>query len=151
MKIIKSLTTTIILGAAFFSGSAFAYNAGNTDDKCIAPKFRSFSPPEQTKDTPVPEVEPESEIGFTVSGTADPTTIRAAAKDLPLKLDIIDKKSYYQVSARLPAALNGKYARIHLKVKAQKGECRTKDGWLIKIKKAADVATEAEEAPTTEE
>ena len=149
MKIIKNLTTTIILGAVFFSGSAFAYNAGDTEKKCLAPKFRSFSPPEHTKGNPVPEVEPESEISFTVSGYADPTTIRAAAKDQPLKLDIIDKKSYYQVSARLPAVLTGKYARIHLKVKAQKGECRTKDGWLIKIKKAAEVATK--EAPTTEE
>ena len=150
MKIIKSLTTTIILGTVFFSGSAFAYNAGDTEKKCLDPKFRSFSPPEKTKDTPVPEVDPESEIRFTVSGYADPTTIRAAAKDQPLKLDIIDKKSYYQVSARLPAVLNGKYARIHLKAKTQKGECRSKDGWLIKIKKAADVATEAEPAAAEE-
>ena len=149
MKIIKSLTTTIILGTVFFSGSAFAYNAGDTEKKCLTPKFRSFSPPEHTQGNPVPEVDPESEIGFTVSGYADPTTIRATAKDQPLKLDIIDKKSYYKVSARLPAVLNGKFVRIHLKVKAQKGECRAKDGWLIKIKKAADVATEA--APTTEE
>jgi len=149
MKIIKNLTTTIILGAVFFSGSAFAYNAGNTEDKCLAPKFRTFSPPEHKKGNPVPEVEPESEISFTVSGYADPTTIRAVAKDQPLKLDIIDKKSYYQVSARLPAVLTGKYVRIHLKVKAQKGECRTKDGWLVKIKKATEVATEA--APATEE
>jgi len=151
MKIIKSLTTTIILGSVLLSGSAFAYNAGNTDDKCLAPKFRSFSPPEHKKGDPVPEVDPESEISFTVSGLADPTTIRATAKDLPLKLDIIDRKSYYQVKTTLPAALTGKYARIHLKVKAQKGECRTKDGWLIKIKKAADVTPEAEVAPATEE
>ncbi len=103
------------------------------------------------KGDPVPEVDPESEISFTVSGLADPTTIRATAKDLPLKLDIIDRKSYYQVKTILPAALTGKYVRIHLKVKAQKGECRTKDGWLIKIKKAADVTPEAEVAPATEE
>ncbi len=150
MKIIKSLTTTIILGAVFFSGSAFAYNAGNTDDRCIAPKFKTFSPPEKTKDTPVPEVEPEAEVGFTVSGTADPTTIRAVAKDQPLKLDIIDRKSYYQVKARLPAVLNGKYVRIHLKVKAQKGECITKDGWLIKVKKTTEVATETTPAAAEE-
>ena len=93
MKITKRLTTTIILGAIFFSGSAFAYNAGNTDDKCLAPKFKSFSPPEHKANTPVPEVDPESEIGFTVSGTADPTTIRATAKDQPLKLNIIDRSN----------------------------------------------------------
>ena len=47
------------------------------------------------------------------------------------------------MTAKLPAVLNGKYARIHLKAKAQKGECRTKDGWLIKVKKAGAVAEEA--------
>ncbi len=150
MKIIKNVTTTIILGSVLLSGSAFAYNAGNTDDKCLAPKFKTFSPPEHTKGNPVPEVAPESEISFTVSGYADPTTIRAMAKDQPLKLDIIDRKSYYQVKAKLPAVLNGKFARIHLKAKTQKGECRSKDGWLIKIKKAADVATEAEPAAAEE-
>ena len=126
-----------------FASSAHAYNPGKLDDQCFAPKFKTFSPPEKKQDTPVPEVEPEAEIGFTVSGTADPTTIRAVAKDQPLELNIVDKKSYYKVTAKLPAVLNGKYARIHLKAKAQKGECRTKDGWLIKIKKAADVAEEA--------
>jgi hypothetical protein len=65
MKIIKNVTTTIILGAVFFSGSAFAYNAGNTEKKCLDPKFRSFSPPEHKTGEPIPEVEPESEIGFT--------------------------------------------------------------------------------------
>ena len=143
MKITKFLLNTAIVGAMLFASSAYAYNAGKIDEKCFAPKFKTFSPPEKTKDTPVPEVEPEAEIGFTVSGTADPTTIRAVAKDQPLELNIVDKKSYYKVTAKLPAVLNGKYARIHLKAKAQKGECRTKDGWLIKIKKAADVAEEA--------
>ncbi len=143
MKITKFLLNTAIVGAMLFASSAYAYNAGKIDEKCFAPKFKTFSPPEKTKDTPVPEVEPEAEIGFTVSGTADPTTIRALAKDQPLDLNIVDKKSYYKVTAKLPAVLNGKYARIHLKAKAQKGECRTKDGWLIKIKKAADVAEEA--------
>ncbi|NOR70946.1 MAG: hypothetical protein GQ532_14830 [Methylomarinum sp.] len=143
MKITKFLLNTAIVGAMLFPSSAYAYNAGNIDEQCFAPKFKTFSPPEKTKDTPVPEVEPEAEIGFTVSGIADPTTIRAVAKDQPLDLTIVDKKSFYQVTAKLPAVLNGKYARIHLKAKAQKGECRTKDGWLIKVKKAGDVAEEA--------
>ena len=72
------------------------------------------------------------------------------AKDQPLKPNISDKQSYYLVSAKLPAGLNGKYARIHLKAKTQKGECRAKDGWLVKIKKAAaEVAPEA--TPATKE
>ena len=149
MKIIKSLNMLLFLGAIFFTGSAFAYSAADVGEECHPLKFRNFSPPEKTKDTPVPEVEPESEISFTVSGTADPTTIRVVAKDQPLKVNIVDRQSYYEVSAKLPAVLNGKYARIHLKAKAQKGFCITKDGWLIKIKKAADVTTEAE--PKAEE
>ena len=140
MKIIKCLTNTAIVAAMLFVSSAYAYNAGNTDKECIAPKFRTFSPPEQIKGSPVPEVEPEAEVGFTVSGNADPTTVVAVAKNQPLKLNIVDKQSYYQVTAKLPAVLNGKYVRIHLKAKSQKGECRHKDGWLVKVKKAAEVA-----------
>jgi hypothetical protein len=137
MKIIKSLKLPLVLATTLFTGSVFAYSATDVGEDCHPPKFRSFSPPEQTKGNPVPEVEPESEIGFTVSGTADPTTIRIVAKDQPLKVNYIDRQSYYEVTAKLPAVLNGKYARIHLKVKAQKGFCKAKDGWLIKIKKAA--------------
>ncbi len=139
MKIIKCLTNIAIVAAMLFVSSAYAYNAGNTDKECVVPKFRTFSPPEQVKGSPVPEVEPEAEVGFTVSGNADPTTIVAVAKDQPLKLNVVDKKSYYQVTAKLPAVLNGKYVRIHLKVKSQKGDCRNKDGWLVKVKKATEV------------
>lgn len=139
----------VLLGAIFFTGSVSAYSPTDVGEVCHPLKFRNFVPPEKTKDTPVPEVEPESEIAFTVSGRADPTTIRVIAKDQPLKINYVDRESYYQVSAKLPAVLNGKYARIHLKAKAQKGFCVTKDGWLIKIKKAGDVATEV--APKAEE
>jgi hypothetical protein len=135
MKYLK-LKGIVLLGVMFFSHSVFAYNAGNVEKKCKPPKFKDFNPPEKTKDSPVPEVAAEAEISFTVSGFADPTTIRAFAKKEKLKLDIIDKNSFYKVSSKLPASLNGKYARIDLRVKAQSGECHTKGGWLIKINKA---------------
>ncbi|MFW5443810.1 MAG: hypothetical protein ACKE51_05845 [Methylococcaceae bacterium] len=139
MKIIKSLKIPLILGMVFFTGSAFAYSSTDVGEECLPLRFRNFSPPEQTKESPVPEVAPESEISFTVSGRADPTTIVVVAKDQPLKIKYVDRQSYFEVSAKLPAVLTGKYARIHLKAKAQKGFCVSKDGWLIKIKKAAEI------------
>ena len=144
MKIIKSLKITLVLGATLFTGAVFAYSATDVGQDCHPPKFRSFSPPEHAKGEPVPEVDPESEISFTVSGSADPTTIKVVAKDQPLKVNYIDRQSYYEVTAKLPAVLNGKYARIHLKVKEQNGFCVAKDGWLIKIKKAAEPAATEE-------
>lgn len=135
MKIIKCFRNLLVLNAILFSSTVFAYNPGDTSKNCKSPKFRDYIPPEKTQETPVPEVEAESTIGFTVSGNADPTTIVATAKKLPLKLAIVDRNSFYKVSADLPASLNGKYARIDLKVEALGGECYAKNGWLIKIKK----------------
>ena len=147
MKTIKILRKIVVIGLVFSTGSAFAYNSGNTERECKPPKFRTFSPPKKTKDTPVPEVAPEAEVGFTVSGNADPTTIRAVAKEHKLKLTVVDRKSYYDVTANLPAELNGKYVRIHLYVKSQKGECKNKGGWLMKVKKV----DEGSEPVTVEE
>lgn len=146
MKIIKHLNIILTVGAILFASSATAYSPTDVGEKCYPPKFKTFSPPEQIKGGPVPEVEPESEISFTVSGSADPTTITIVARDQPLKVNYVDRKSYYTVSAKLPASLNGKYVRLHLKVNAQKGFCRAKDGWLVKVKKAA-----APEAEVTEQ
>ncbi len=136
MRKTKCLNITLILGAIFFTHSVFAYNAGSTDKKCKVPKIMNFNPPEKTKDTSVPEVAPESEVGFTVSGNADPTTITAVAKKEKLDLNVIDKHSFYQVSAKLPSSISGKYARIDIRAKAQAGPCVAKDGWLIKVNKA---------------
>ncbi len=113
-----------------FSTGTFAYNAGSVESGCKDPRFKTFLPP------PKSEVDPESEISFTVSGDADPTTIKAMAKNVPLKLKIVDKNSFYDVSATLPASLTGKYARIHLKAN-NTTECKAKDGWLIKIRNKA--------------
>ena len=145
MRKAKYLNIIVILGTLFFTHSVFAYNAGTTDKNCKPPKLMDFNPPEKTKNTPVPEVASESEISFTVSGYADPTTIKAQAKNEKLDLNIVDRNSFYQVSAKLPASLSGKYARIEIKVKAQSGPCVAKDGWLIKINKADEAKSTAPE------
>ena len=144
MKIIKGLRTSIILGAMFFTGSALAYNAGNTEGRCVAPIFRDFIPAEQVKGGPLPVVEAESVIGFSVHRKPDPTTIRAEIKDIKLKVDVDHRNIYSVVKIKLPPELNGKYARINVYAKAQKGDCKSKDGWLIKIKKAGEVADSEE-------
>ena len=126
----KSLISVGLIASIGFAGSAFAYNAGNVEIGCKDPQFKTFSPEHKA------EVDPESEISFTVSGYADPSTIEATAKNVPLKLNIVDKNSFYVVSAKLPASLNGKYARIHIKAHNTR-ECKAKDGWLIKIRSKA--------------
>jgi biopolymer transport protein ExbD len=152
MRIIKGLINVIFFVVIFFAGSANAYNNDSVSVRCKLPKFRSFSPPEKTKDTPIPEVEPESEIGFTVSGHVDPASIKVVAKGRKLELKIEDKMSYFQVSAKLPAELKGEFARINIRAeaKAKEGFCIGKDGWLIKIKDAV-VSDDNTETVTTGE
>ncbi len=145
MKKSKILNIILVLGTLFFTPSVFAYNAGTLDKNCKPPKLMDFNPPEKTKNTPVPEVASEAEISFNVSGYADPTTIKAQAKNEKLDLNIVDRNSFYLVSAKLPASLSGKYARIDIKAKAQSGPCVAKDGWLIKINKADEAKVTAPE------
>jgi hypothetical protein len=146
MKIIKSLKNSSILVVICFSTSSFAYNAGHVESSCKKPRFDSVVPDKRKKGDPVPEVGAESEIEFTVSGYADPTTIVAMAKKERLKLDIVDKNSFYRVTSMLPAVLNGKYARIDLKAKMQGGDCIGKGGWLLNINKATEAEVEVKEA-----
>lgn len=133
----NSLKFVCLLTSISFVSPIYAYNSGNIESGCKDPRFKSFMPEPYTPENKI-EAEPESEISFTVSGYADPSTIKAIAKNIPLKLTVIDKNSFYAVSATLPASLTGKYARIHIKAN-NSPECRAKDGWLIKIKKSAAV------------
>ncbi|RLA16865.1 MAG: hypothetical protein DRQ62_15615 [Gammaproteobacteria bacterium] len=126
----KSLISACLITSIGFAGSASAYNAGNIDLGCKKPRFKTFTPPHKG------EADPESEISFTVSGYADQSTIKEIAKNIPLKLTIVDRDSFYAVSATLPAELTGKYARIHVKAN-NTVDCKAKDGWLIKIRDTA--------------
>ena len=140
----KSLISASLIASIGFSATVFAYNAGNIETGCKKPRFKTFTPEHKS------EVDPESEISFTVSGYADPTTIKATAKNVPLKLNIVDKDSFYAVSATLPASLTGKYARIHVKAN-NTAECKAKDGWLIKIRDKAEGSEEATLEATAED
>ena len=122
----KSLMLVGMVVSLVTINSAFAYQDSFTNNGCKKPRFKSFTPPHKA------EVAPQSEISFTVSGYADPTTIEATAKKIPLKLNVENKGSFFEVTAKLPPELVNKYARINLFAGAPLG-CVGKDGWLIKI------------------
>jgi len=123
----KSLKLVCLIVSVGFTGSAFAYGTSETNNGCKKPKFKTFTPEHKS------EVDPESEISFTVSGYADPVSIQATAKNVPLKVSVENNDSFYEVRAKLPASLTGKYARIHLQADGMMG-CTGKDGWLLKIR-----------------
>jgi len=50
-----------------------------------------------------------------------------------IKVSVENNVSFYEVRAKLPASLTGKYARIHLQADGMLG-CTGKDGWLLKIR-----------------
>lgn len=131
MKITKNLRMTVMLGMTVFAGDALAYGSGDSDKDCKKPKFRTFEP------VRLSEVDPETEISFHVSNWADPTTIKAEARKVPMEVSVVDKMSFFVATAKLPASINGKYARIHIEAKAKDGRCRGQDGWLLKVKKSA--------------
>ncbi len=141
MKITKSLQITIMLGMTMFAGTALAYGTNSSDNGCKKPKFRTFEPEHLS------EVDPETTISFHVSNWADPTTIKAETRKIPLQLKIIDKMNFFVATAKMPASIIGKYARIHVRAKAKEGGCTGKDGWLLKVREAAaepNVPAEAE-------
>ncbi|KAF3982136.1 MAG: hypothetical protein HFP81_03095 [Methylococcales symbiont of Hymedesmia sp. n. MRB-2018] len=138
MKIIKNIKYFLLLGAIFFAGSSYAFEVGGARHYCKPPQFREFSPPERVKNQPFIEVEPGSEISVKATGSIDPSSIRVFAKKIVLKPTIVDRKSFFLITATLPAELRG-YARIDLIAQADKRECTGKDGWLIKIKETGSM------------
>jgi len=129
----ETLKLVCLIVSIGFTGSVFAYGASETNNGCKKPKFKTFTPAHKS------EVDPESEISFTVSSYADPATIKAVAKKTPLDVDVEYNTSFYAVKAKLPASLTGKYARIHVQADAMLG-CTGKDGWLLKIRDKAEGA-----------
>ncbi|MGD7035521.1 hypothetical protein [Methylotuvimicrobium buryatense] len=141
----KLLKVTIFTIAASLTNGAFAYTDDNDKPICKTPKFRDFNLPVYSAENKT-EVAPESELVFTISNWIAPDTIRVTAKDIPLELDVENKNSFFRVSAKLPASLNGKFARINARADAVLG-CKGAEGWLIKIADSPQIlASEPEEA-----
>lgn len=150
MKIIKYLKNITIFGVIFFTSSAFSFEVGGPREFCKPAKFGAFSPPRRVHGQPFQEVEPGSEVSFTTWGSIEPAYIMVFAKKQLIKPRIVNRRTFFHVSFNLPAEFNGTFVRIDMIAKAEKEECKGKDGWLIKVKKTTEPTTEATEPETKE-
>lgn len=129
MKSINVRKVTFLFIALVFSQMVLAVTPAEEEEKkCIKPKFRDFSPAANS------EVAPGSNIAFHINRFADPSKVSASAKKIPIKVEVVDKKTFYYVTGKLPPELTDGFARIHVEAKALEGECSGQDGWLIKVK-----------------
>lgn len=146
MKLSNPWKHAILLILLAFGQNTLAETpAEETEKKCIKPKFRDFSPAHKS------EVAPESEISFHIRHNADPLHVGASAKKIPMKVEVEDKKTFYYVTAKLPAELRNGYAHIHVEAKSAEGDCIGQDGWLLKISETAPAAAKQVENKKGEE
>lgn len=142
MKLSNSWKYAILLSTlAFAQIASAASDEDESDKKCIKPKFRDFSPAEKS------EAAPKSAIAFHINHNADPLHVRASARKIPMKVEVVDKNTFYYVTAKLPDELTEGYARIHVEAKSNDGDCIGDDGWLIKIN-GNPAATASSPTPT---
>ena len=135
MKVSNTWKTVFLLTSLVFNQTAFAETpAEEAEKKCVKPKFRDFTPAHQAEATP------GSDIIFHINRHADPLHVKATAKNLPIPIKVVDKKTFYYVSGKLPAELQDGFARIHVEAKGNEGDCIGQDGWLLKIKTTTDAA-----------
>jgi hypothetical protein len=137
--------SVFFLGLLVISTSVLAVTPDEEEDKkCIKPKFRDFAPEAKA------EVNPGSDITFHVSHNSEPSTIAAEAKGVKMKVNVKDRKTFYEVKTNLPTELRGTFARISVSARALEGECIGHDGWLIKIKgdETAVTATDSTDKTT---
>lgn len=133
MKRSKRWLNLLMLGTVVFSSAALALTPEEEErlKECKRPKFRDFVPEQKA------EVDPGATLSFHVSHNADPLSITAEARGEKLKLDVVDKKTFYFAKAALPQLAPG-FARIHVMAKSAESKvesgCWGQDGWLIKIK-----------------
>ena len=145
----KKLLKFIIISSIFtLSQPAFAYNAGNLEEKCKPPSFKSFSLPEYKAPERL-EVTPESEFSFLIPRNTDATTLKVTAKKQNLKMEVETKESFHIARGKLPAEFTGKFVRINVQVVASLG-CKGKDGFLIKVASEAKAEEKTETIPTPE-
>lgn len=120
-----------MLAIGFFSGAVLAYEDEKLEEVCKKPKFHDFSLPVYHEPEKL-EVPPEAEFEFKISSWSNPDTIKLTAKKEKVPFTVESNSSFHRVKAKLPASLNGKYARIDASVKAILG-CDEQAGWLVKI------------------
>lgn len=145
MKLSNRWKSVLLLSTMVFSSAALALSPEEEErlKECKRPKFRDFVPEQKA------EVDAGTDISFHVSHNADPFTVSAEARGEKMKVNVVDKKTFYFVSAKLPPLSPG-FARIHVTAKSAESKlesgCLGQDGWLIKIKGEEALAKPAEPA-----
>lgn len=136
--------SAVLLCAVVFSSTALAVTPEEDEkQQCKKPKFRDFAPAALT------EVAPGADISFHISHNADPFTVTAEARGEKMKVNVVDKKTFFLVTSKLPA-MSGGFARIHVTAKAAESKnvesgCLGQDGWLLKIQGEEAAAKPAEQ------
>ena len=134
------LTIFLLFTLTIFTETVAAYGADADKAKCKKPKFRKFMPP------PKSEVAPGTEISFHITHVIDPASVEVTAKKIPVDIVVEDKNAFYNVKGKLPASLQGTYARISIKAGSDPA-CDGQDGWLLKITDAEIESDEPEKKP----
>ncbi len=133
MKSSNRWSSALLLCAMVFSSAALALSPEEEErlKECRRPKFRDFVPEQKA------EVDPGVDIAFHISHNADPFSVTAEARGEKMKVNVVDKKTFYLVTAKLPQLTPG-FARVHVTAKSAESKlesgCLGQDGWLLKIK-----------------
>ncbi len=110
-----------------FSTNSFAYGSSSSSKKaCQKPKLSQFTPAHLSV------VTPQSEFSFLASASTNPESIEVNIKKQSIETNINKTSSGYTVTGKLPASLQGSYARVNIKAKGT-NSCPVSDGWLLKI------------------
>lgn len=149
MKLSNRWRSALLLWAMVFSTAALALSPEEEErlKECKRPKFRDFVPEQKA------EVDAGADIAFHISHNADPLTVTAEARGEKMKVNVVDKKTFYFVSAKLPQLSPG-FARIHVTAKSAESKlesgCLGQDGWLVRIKGEEAVAKPVVQATPTQ-
>jgi len=133
------MTTTTIFKRVFFLilmiifGSASAYSPEEKELACKKPKFTDFNLMPYNANENI-EVPAEAEFFIKISAYIDPKSIKLTVKNEPAAFKLESTSTFHKITAKLPAALNGQFARINVGATALLG-CDDQTGWLVKIAK----------------
>ncbi len=123
MKLVKLLSVLILTSICT---QTWAYGSGSSQKACKKPKFTQFTPSKLTT------VSPGTEFSFKASSLTNPKSMVVSVKKLVVEMNITKKNTGYEVSGKLPDALQNTYARIDIKASGT-NNCKANDGWLLKI------------------
>ncbi|MDD5273962.1 MAG: hypothetical protein PHU14_14750 [Methylovulum sp.] len=133
MTITTMLKSELVLATLLAFGTALAYSPEETEITCKKPRFTDFNltPYNATDNIEVPA---EAEFIIKMPAWVNPETIKLTAKGEPLPFKLESTSTLHKITAKLPAKLNGQFARINVGATAVLG-CDDQTGWLVKIAK----------------